>query len=127
MAVDRALADTSLLVARERERSVEAHPEELAVSIVTLAELRLGVLTAEGGTRARRLRTLIEAERLAPLPVDRLVAQAWAELVRSLRAAGRRMPVNDSWIAATAIAHRLPLVTRDADYDRVPGLDVIRA
>ena len=36
------------------------------------------------------------------------------------------MPVNDSWIAATAIAHGLPVVTQDDDYADVPGLDVIR-
>jgi predicted nucleic acid-binding protein len=44
----------------------------------------------------------------------------------ALRDAGRKMGVNDSWIAATAIAHQLPLVTQDADYDVVPNLDVIR-
>jgi predicted nucleic acid-binding protein len=37
-----------------------------------------------------------------------------------------RTPLNSSWIAATAIAHGLPLVSRDADYDDVPGLHVIR-
>jgi predicted nucleic acid-binding protein len=36
------------------------------------------------------------------------------------------MPINDSWIAATAIAHRMPVVTQDGDYAGIPGLDVIR-
>jgi hypothetical protein len=36
------------------------------------------------------------------------------------------MPVNDSWIAATAIAHGMPVVTQDDDYAGVPGLEVIR-
>lgn len=36
------------------------------------------------------------------------------------------MPLNDSWIAATANAHRIPVVTQDGDYDGVPGLHVIR-
>jgi len=36
------------------------------------------------------------------------------------------MPLNDSLIAATAIAHHLPVVAQDADYDDVPGLQVIR-
>jgi predicted nucleic acid-binding protein len=36
------------------------------------------------------------------------------------------MPVNDSWIAATAMALHLPVVTHDVDYEPVPGLDVIR-
>jgi predicted nucleic acid-binding protein len=36
------------------------------------------------------------------------------------------MPLNDSWIAATAIAHKAPVVSQDSDYDNVPGLQVIR-
>lgn len=36
------------------------------------------------------------------------------------------MPLNDSWIAATAIANNLPVVSQDDDYEDVPGLHVIR-
>lgn len=36
------------------------------------------------------------------------------------------MPINDSWIAATAIAHGIPVATQDDDYDDVPGLDVVK-
>ena len=36
------------------------------------------------------------------------------------------MPLNDSWITATAIAHDLPAVAQDSDYDDVPGLHVLR-
>lgn len=36
------------------------------------------------------------------------------------------MPLNDSWIAATAIANRIPVVSQDEDYDEVPGLEVVR-
>jgi hypothetical protein len=39
---------------------------------------------------------------------------------------GRKAPINDSWIAATAIAHRVPIVTQDSDYDAMPGVQVIR-
>jgi len=99
----------------------------LAVSVMTVAELRLGVLlAADVEARAARLATLRLAETLDPLPIDDRVGDAWSRLVATLRAAGRRMPVNDSWIAATALAHDLPLVTQDADYDVVPGLRVIR-
>jgi predicted nucleic acid-binding protein len=37
-----------------------------------------------------------------------------------------RPPINDCWIAATAIAHAVPVVTQDADYDPMPGLEVIK-
>lgn len=123
-----ALADTSLFIAQEQERPVAGAPPELiAVSIVTIAELRLGVLVAaDGPTRARRLETLTRAEALEPLPVDRSVATAWAVLRLALRDAGKRMPLNDSWIAATALAKGIPVVSQDADYDGVPGLEVLR-
>jgi hypothetical protein len=60
------------------------------------------------------------------LPVDAPVAHAWATLRIALRDAGQRMPINDSWIAATAIANRIPVASQDGDYDDVPGITVIR-
>ena len=125
--VELGLADTSLFIAREQARPLSGTPpRRIAVSVITIAELRLGVLAAgDGPTRTRRLETLTRADGLDPLPVDRSVAGAWAALRLALREAGRRMPLNDSWIAATAIAHDVPVVTQDADYDDVPGLRVL--
>ncbi len=123
-----ALADTSLFIAVEQERPLSGRPPgRLAVSVVTIGELRLGVLVAQDGqTRARRLETLSVAETLEPLPVDAKVAHAWAALRLALRDAGKRMPINDSWIAATAMANDMPVASQDDDYDDAPGLDVIR-
>jgi predicted nucleic acid-binding protein len=122
-----ALADTSWFIARERRHLLRPHPGQLAVSIVTVGELRLGVLaTPDPDVRAVRVSTLLYAESLPTLPVDRTVAEAWAHLLQRLRAAGRELPVRDSWIAATAIAHELPLVACGPAYSDVPGLHVIR-
>ena len=125
-----ALADTSAFIAREQGRAVAPPPgeeDEIAVSVVTVAELRLGVLlAADVESRSARLATLRLAEALEPLPVDDAVGAAWARLIATLREAGRRMPINDSWIAATALAHDFAVLTQDADYDVVPGLRVIR-
>ena len=123
-----ALADTSVFIAIEQERPLSTSPpDEVAVSVITVGELRLGVLAAvDGPTRARRLETLSRAEAFDPLPIDDAVARAWAALRLALRDQGKRMPLNDSWIAATAIANRLPVVSQDGDYDGVPGLHVIR-
>lgn len=123
------VADTSVFIARESGRGLEvaALPDALAVSIVTVAELRAGVLAAaDVAIRDRRLTTLQQALELDPLPIDDAVARAWARLRVDLRDSGRRMKVNDAWIAATALAHQLPLVSQDSDYDVVPGLKVIR-
>jgi hypothetical protein len=72
------------------------------------------------------LATLTAALALEPVPVDEAVAEAWARLRITLRDLGLRMPVNDSWIAATAVALGIPVVTSDADYVDVPGLTIIR-
>jgi predicted nucleic acid-binding protein len=105
-------------------------PDEAAVSIVTLAELQAGVLAAsDSGTRATRLATLGVVSDIALLPVDERVALVWARLRVQLAESGRRVNVNDSWIAATALAHDLPLVTQDDDFDvlaDVAGLAVVR-
>jgi predicted nucleic acid-binding protein len=127
--LSRGIADTSVFIARESGRLLaEAKlPDELAISVITVGELRAGVLTAvDVEARARRLATLSEALALDPLPVDQAVSETWARLRVLLREAQKRMPVNDSWIAATAMSLGVPVVTRDKDYVEVPGLDVIR-
>lgn len=126
----RGVADTSVFIAREVDRplDVAALPDELAVSVITIGELRAGVLVADDvETRDRRLSTLAAALSLEPLPIDGEVADAWARLRVSLRDAGRRMPVNDSWIAATALTYDVPLVTQDRDHVAVAGLRIITA
>jgi predicted nucleic acid-binding protein len=125
-----AIADTSVFVAAENGRPLRADalPDRLAISVITLGELRAGVLAAPTlEARDRRLATLTAALTLDPLPVDEAVAAAWARLRVELRERNLRMPVNDSWIAATAIAHGVAVVTQDADFDDVPGLTVILA
>lgn len=127
---NRAIADTSLFIARETGRPLDPYEEdrEIAVSMVTIAELELGVLAAaEPRIRAARLQTLRDAEQLSALPVDRTVASAFATLVVEMRAAGRgRLGVQDAWIAATAITYDADLLTQDADLDGVPSLRVIK-
>jgi predicted nucleic acid-binding protein len=98
----------------------------LAVSVITIGELRAGVLAAEDlDTRDRRLATLTQALALDPVPIDEGVAHAWARLRLLVREHGLRMAVNDSWIAATALALQVPIVTQDDDYVDLAGLDVI--
>jgi predicted nucleic acid-binding protein len=127
--LQRALADTSVFVGLEAARFDARRFDgfEWGVSAVTLGELRLGVLQAQNPVAAsRRLSTYQLAQRFEALTVDEAVSEAWALLISRLRAVGRKAPINDSWIAATAIAHRVPVVTQDSDYDDMPGVEVIR-
>jgi predicted nucleic acid-binding protein len=118
-----------VFIAREsgRQLRIDELPDQLAVSVVTIGELRAGVLSAaDSATRVRRLGTFTAALGLAPLPIDEAVAESWAHLRVLLRDAALTMGVNDSWIAATALAHRLPVVTQDAHYVELPELQVVR-
>lgn len=125
----RALADTSVFIGLEAARFDVSRFEdfEWGISVVTLGELRLGVLRArDPEALSRRLSTYQLAQRFEALTVDEAVSDAWALLVSRLREAGKRVPINDSWIAATAIAHQVPIVTQDADYDSMPEVQVIK-
>jgi predicted nucleic acid-binding protein len=73
-----------------------------------------------------RLATLIDALAFDAVPIDPAVAQAWALLRILLRDGGLKMPVNDSWIVATAMMLGGPIVAQDEDYVEIGNLSVIR-
>lgn len=121
----RGLLDTSVLIAVESGRPLRAAamPRTTAISVVTKAELRLGIFVAEDiETRDQRLMTLELANRIVTLPVTEAVAQAWAGMRAYVRASGRKVQVNDMWIAATAAAHEVPLLAQDGDFDALNGV-----
>ena len=61
-----------------------------------------------------------------PLPIDAEVARQFARIVAALSANGRRAPIVDALVAATAIVEQIPVVTQDNDYGAIPGVEVIR-
>jgi predicted nucleic acid-binding protein len=123
-----AVLDTSVLIAAEQGRPLGAHPRRAAISVVTLAELRLGVaMASDPGLRAQRLRTFSAAERrFEPLSITVDVADAFADIVADARQRGRRPKANDAWIAATAVVHGVPVYTQDDDFDGLKGVTVVR-
>ena len=128
--MSRAVLDTSVLIAREQGRTLDRPlPDSVAVSVVSLAELELGVLLArDTPTRAGRLRTLTDVRTLASaLPVDERTASAYAQLAAGVIAAGRKPRIHDTWIAATALAHDAEVWTQDADFsDFQQAVTVVR-
>ncbi|WP_094289451.1 type II toxin-antitoxin system VapC family toxin [Mycobacterium lehmannii] len=119
------ILDTSVFIADESGRQLKTSliPDELATTVVTLAELNAGVLAAKTSEiRARRLRTLDAIADMTALPVDEEAAQLWALLRVRLAEAGRRVRVNDLWIAAIAAAKHLPVVAQDSDFDALEGI-----
>lgn len=105
-------------------------PEEVATTVVTVAELQLGVLAAQDvDVRAQRMATLGALADMEVIGVDEDAACAWARLRIHLSEHGRRVRINDLWIAAIAVGRVLPAVTQDDAFDPldgVAGLSVVR-
>jgi predicted nucleic acid-binding protein len=124
-----AILDTSVFVAVEQARGLRRPlPDHIGVSVVTLAELELGVLVADDSdTRAVRLATLTRLrEQTAGIPIDDRIASAYARLAARQLAEGRRPRVHDTWIAATAVVHDAEVWTQDADFNAFAGVDIVR-
>lgn len=111
------LLDTSVVIGDALDADIDLGAG-WALSVISIGELEAGVLVAPTKQlRARRLRLFSAVLAVAPvLPVDAAVAARYGEL----RATAGRLPSNDLWIAATALAHDLQLVTRDESQSALP-------
>jgi predicted nucleic acid-binding protein len=91
------------------------HEREIAVDPIILGEVRFGILLLPQGKRRTRLERWFDTgvQRLFCLPWEAETGLRWAELLATLRASGRAMPIKDSLIAATALVHDLTVVTRN--------------
>ncbi len=125
--MSRAIADTSVFIARETGRQLGELPDEIAVSVITAAELELGVLRAEDPTaRAVRLRTLSRVRADYPLlPIDDETASCFARIADEELRAGREIRRHDAWIAATALRHGAAVLTQDTDFSAFSAVRVI--
>jgi len=132
MAVGAALLDTSVVIGLARGEvdggRIGDAPTEVIVSAVTIAGLHHGVLVASQDVLAQRLHTLrFVEESCAVLPVDTQVAVHYGRIAADARRLlGRRIGLGDGLIAAAAVAHGLPLYTRDGDLDGLPGVQAVR-
>jgi predicted nucleic acid-binding protein len=127
------LADTSVFVAAEQQRTLGAPPAgDARISVATLTELGIGVRRAASEPlRELREATLGRARRFIALPYDERVAERLADLLVTARERRRRAGAMDAIIAATALAHDLAVWTQDDDFDVLaelaPALRVERA
>jgi predicted nucleic acid-binding protein len=128
--VSRAVLDTSVFIAREQERPIgRPLPQNVAVSVISIAELEIGVMVArDAKTRGQRLRTLADVRALTgTLPIDERTASAYAQLAASVLTEGRKPRIHDTWIAATALVNDAEVWTQDADFsDFAQAVDVVR-
>jgi predicted nucleic acid-binding protein len=128
------LCDTSFVSVLQRGGSLSEWPTAvrdrlsnatLAMSVISLAELRDGHIYAGWGS-ARRAR----AEQLMAsylwVPLDMAIVDEWARMRADCRRRGVKVPHNDIWIAASATTRGWPLVSCDRDFDALAAVDHIR-
>jgi predicted nucleic acid-binding protein len=124
VAVSRVALDTSAYSAFKRGHDgVVAHlrrSQEILVPAIVLGELLGGF---EAGRDARRnreeLRLFFGSPRVRLVPIIEQTAQRYALIYAALRVAGRPIPTNDLWIAASVMEHGAELVTLDRDFSNV--------
>jgi tRNA(fMet)-specific endonuclease VapC len=118
------IADTCWFIDLEKRKEpaiefLRRHPNTtFALVEIVRAELHAG------GRDFSRITEIVAGADV--LPINGEVARIWGESARALRARGEMIGANDLWIAALSIAHRVPVLTRNvADFERVPGVDVV--
>ncbi len=114
----------------QRDRLAEAvWGRSVAIAMQTRAEVLSGIEHFQLGPR-RREQTIVLLDQTALIPVDESVVRAYAVLYAKCRRAGhplhKKVHVADRWIAATAIAAKLPLLTLDGMYRGAPGVRLLR-
>jgi tRNA(fMet)-specific endonuclease VapC len=126
----RGVLDTSTVLLLARVEDAGSLPAEPLITAVTLAELSVGPLVAaDEAEREARQAHLQQAEAaFDPLPFDAAAARAFGRVAASLRRSGRKPAARayDALIAATALAHGLPVYTCNPDdYSGIEGLEVV--
>jgi tRNA(fMet)-specific endonuclease VapC len=99
----------------------------LYMSVITQGEMLAGVAVVANEVHRERLRRLYEPslEKAAGiLPITESVAMFYAEIVAYLKRRGQPIPTNDIWIAASALAYDMILVSADAHFRVIEGLTV---
>ena len=129
--MDVVLLDTNivsfLLKGDSRAKSYAPHLRGriLAISFMTVAELFQWAFVHNWG--ARRMSQLeTSLQNYTVLPFDIALCRLWGEVRARCRAVGRPISPQDAWIAATALQHRMPLVTHNPAYfEAIEELELI--
>jgi tRNA(fMet)-specific endonuclease VapC len=124
----RYLLDTNIIIALfARDISVITNltqAGEIFLPSIAIGELFYGAQKS-GRVQANSARIYTLVVNSAVLFCDIETARVYGEVKDKLRRKGRPLPENDVWIAATALQHDLLLVTRDAHFQEVEGLQTV--
>ena len=97
----------------------------VGIVFVTVAEMHYGAEKNSWGEK-RRLQLEEHLKNFVVLPYNNEIAKVYARVVVERERAGRSISWPDAWIAATALWHRIPLVSHDGDFVGITGLDLVR-
>ena len=122
------LIDTSVVIELPLLSTAEL-PTFPTISVVTLAELSVGPEVSQTPDDRRKRQLVLQHTEASfdPLPFDAACARRFAVVAGSLRQSGRKTLARafDALIAATALAHNLPLYTCNSrDFEGITGLEV---
>ena len=93
-----------------------------AIPVIVLGEFRYGI--AQSKYRAQYEAWLeLHLPEFDVLTLTEETAITYAAVRTALKKSARPIPANDAWIAALAIQHDLPILSRDGHFDAVPELD----
>jgi predicted nucleic acid-binding protein len=123
--VKRLLLDTSAYSALLRGhggiKTLVQRAEEIILTPVVLGELHAGFRAGQHRRKnEHELEELLASPRVSVVAVDEETAEHYAAIVHSLRVAGKPIPTNDIWIAASAMQFGLTLVSTDRHFEQVP-------
>ena len=100
---------------------------EIGICSVSIGELLSGF---KGGNREQQNREelgqFLDSPRVCIHVVDENTAEFYAEILNSLRKAGKPVPTNDIWIAAVALQHGWKVFTKDSHFKQIKGLMLVQ-
>lgn len=103
------------------------HDSQTVTNPIVLGELEFGILRLPAGRRRARLRDWFDAgvKAIPVLKIDGQTAQIWAEMLDKMERLGRKIPVKDSLIAASALQFGLTIATRNISHFSLVGVPVV--
>lgn len=100
----------------------------LALNTVVLGELLGGFVLGNKEKKNREeLNTFLALPQVVLFKISSNISEMYAQVYKQLRRAGTPVPVNDMWIAATALHYGFALCTLDGHFDHIEGLDIVRS
>ncbi len=100
--------------------------DEMILPVTVLGEFKAGLFPTRAGDRNRNvLDVFLQKATVKVAPITDRTADIYAKVYQALRKEGTPIPLNDMWIAASALENGADLATCDAHFRNVPMLTVI--